>query len=103
MATTIATATHRVGTYPGQWWFCVPEDAFFFKKNPEWVVPRAHFNKRFFLWTDPEGEAGDPASTIISTFGSQVEGRTWDKNEIAGVVTRNGKRVVNIPVSKLAA
>lgn len=93
------------GSYPQQWWWCAAEESFYFKRNPLWAVGRDEFDVRFFLWTDIDRKTGKPSDAVISNFGNHVDGRLYDEDEIAGVVIRDGKRMLNVhrTESKIAA
>jgi len=86
----------KTGTYKNQWWTNSVANCFLFRRNPKFSVPFSLFNRNYFLWDDPANK--DPAHEIMSIFGSQIDGCTYDSANIKGIVSdHRGRRLLNIP------
>lgn len=87
-----------LGTYPGQWWFDSVNRKFYRKTIPDFAVPEAEFNKRFYFHTvDPEErDSHDPAGVIKSIRIAEVHGRVWEPENPASIIERDGLKYVNV-------
>lgn len=66
------------------------------KRDPEICVSQKAWNARYFLWDHPDEK--DPASLIIRNFGQQADIVTFYPEDQAGIILKNGKRCLNVPV-----
>lgn len=86
----------RLGTYESQWVWLIEDRKLAMKRNPLICRSQRAFNSRYFLWDHPDET--DPASLIIRNFMHQAETRTFYPDEPAGIILKNGKRCLNVPV-----
>lgn len=86
----------RTGTYSTQWVWLSESRKLAMKRNPLICLSQRAFNGRYFLWDYPQEK--DPGRLIIRSFMNQADIRTFYPDEPAGIILKNGKRCLNVPV-----
>ncbi|OEO31371.1 hypothetical protein VW23_016495 [Devosia insulae DS-56] len=86
----------RLGTYSTQWVWLLEDRQLAMKRNPLICRSQRSWNARYFLWDHPN--EADGASLIIRSFLNQAERRTFYPDEPPGIILKNGKRCLNVPV-----
>ncbi|WP_141728318.1 hypothetical protein [Devosia insulae] len=87
-----------VGTYPGKWYWDSVNRQFYERVIPDYAIPEAEFNSRFYFHTVPpeERERHDPAGVIKSIKSAEVHGRVFEPDNPANIVERDGLKFVNV-------
>lgn len=95
----------KVGIYASQFYFDSVNRLFIDKKIPDYAIPEAEFNSKFYCrYIDPEDrDAHDPAAVVRSMKSSHVHGRVWEPDNPAHIVERDGQRLVNVKQNYYAA
>lgn len=88
----------RLGTHATQWRWAYLDKRFYMKRDPEIAVSRFMFNQSYFLWEDPDET--DPAGVIEGRFELQIERRGFYPEKPAGIITVEGQRVLNVPITR---
>lgn len=95
------TKKKKVGIYASQFYWDSVNRLFIEKQMPDYTVPEAEFNSRFYCrFVDPEDrDAHDPAALVKSIKSAEVHGRVWEPDNPANIIERDGKRLVNVKES----
>ncbi|UYQ71262.1 hypothetical protein OF122_14575 [Pelagibacterium flavum] len=88
----------KLGTHATQWRWAYLDKRFYMKRDPEIAVSRLMFNQSYFLWECPD--EADPASVIEGRFELQIERRGFYPDKPAGMITVEGQRVLNVPITR---
>lgn len=88
----------RLGTHATQWRYAYLDKRLYMKRDPEIAVTKKQFNESYFLWECPDETY--PASVIEGRFELQIERRGFYPDKPAGVITVEGQRVLNVPVTR---
>lgn len=91
-------ARAKVGCYASQFYWDSVNRQFYQKTIPDYAVPEAEFNKKFYFFNvDPEDRPSyDCAAVIKAIKNAEVHGRVYEPDNPENIVVRDGLKYVNV-------